>query len=133
MTPLPDILVALLNSADENVVLSFMDANGGQQISVPRVAEGSSLESCFGRDLALALVNFAGGSSISIPQCRRWRIWKLAELGYSRNEIALRVGTTSRWVNAILKMEKSSKPLSGSAQHNSRQMDIMDFLGSELS
>ena len=133
MTKLPDILVVLLASVDENAVLSFMDANGGQQISVPRVADGSSLENCFGRDIALALVNYAGGSTISIPQCRRWRIWKLADLGYSRNEIALRVGTTSRWVNEVLRMEKSLKSLPCETTDNSRQMDIMDFLGPELS
>ena len=128
MTRLPDILIALLGSADENAVLSFLDASGGQQISVPRNAAGSRLEHCFGPEIAQALVNWSGGETISIPQCRVWRIHKLADRGLRRNEIALRVGVTTRRVSMVLAEQDAPSFSHPARQRDTRQMDIMDFL-----
>lgn len=128
MTHLPAILSALLAVADEEAVLCFMNAHAGQQLSVPRVASGCTLERCFGVYIAQTMVAYAGGETISIPQCRAWRIQKLAERGLSSNQIALTVGATSRRVSMVLRDYKLKKQFFHSARRDDRQMDIIDFI-----
>lgn len=128
MTQFPAVLSVLLAAADEEAVLGFINAHAGQQLSVPRVAIGCVLERCFGRAIAQAMVAYAGGEIISIPQCRAWRIQKLAERGFSSNHIALTVGATSRWVSMVLRDCNLKKTVFRTARRDDGQMDIMDFL-----
>lgn len=120
----PESLACLLETVDEDIVLRFIEGTQGQQISVPRNAEGSRLASIYGLEIARALCRTWGGDKYGVPSCKRWRAQKYAALGLSASEIAARLGVTRNAAYDLLRRSGTSLMSGRLRQQDDRQISL---------
>lgn len=106
---LPGILQEIAEDLGEEAALRFAARLGGTQIYVRR-DEGGLLRDILGDELAAWLADRYGGEIIIVPMAKalmrqrhRELILSLSREGLGADEIARRLGCTSRWVREVVR------------------------------
>ena len=92
----------------EGAADKLIEEFGGQEFIVPRKSAGSSLEKALGQEIAAAIVEKHSGCLLAVPssvgllnKASRIRHTVADNPELSNNELAKKLGVTSRWVREI--------------------------------
>lgn len=108
----PSLLREIAEEIGEAEALRVAGAYGGQKITVPRSAAGSTLARTLGPDVAELIVERHPNESIYIPNMAlrlapERRKFILTNPHRSANDLAAALGISSRWVE---KVRKNARP-----------------------
>lgn len=121
--PVPVEIRWLADVVGEDRAFAFIEAHGGQKVSIPRVRiDTSNLAKTWGVDLAKCLSERFGGEKYQVPLLKIWRIRRLVMMGYSYNEVSLRVGVCWDMVRGAMAYVPTSARRG--YQHDDRQMAL---------
>lgn len=101
--PVPVEIRFLADVVGEATSFAFIEAHAGQKIWVPRVrVDNSHLARSWGVDAARCLAERFGGDQYQVPMLKVWRVRRLALMGYSHNDIVVRVGVSRAMIHSVL-------------------------------
>ncbi|GBQ19869.1 hypothetical protein AA12717_0378 [Gluconacetobacter sacchari DSM 12717] len=104
----PEPIAFLVDAAGEDVVLCFLEAEGGKQIWVPARGAGTQLADVYGDELAAAICRRHGRSPWTVPMCKAWRVTLYRQRGMTVADIAMRCGLSVRQVHQIIANARAS-------------------------
>ncbi len=104
----PEPIAFLVDAAGEDVVLCFLEAEGGKQIWVPARVAGTQLADVYGDELAAAICRRHGRSTWTVPMCKSWRVTLYRQRGMTVADIAMRCGLSVRQVHQIIANARAS-------------------------
>lgn len=114
---LPGILQEIAEDLGEEAALRFAARLGGTQIYVRRDADSELLRDILGPELAKWLAERYGGEIVIVPMAKaimrqrhRELILSLSREGLGADEIARRLGCTSRWVREVVRQAGRASP-----------------------
>lgn len=106
MTNLPETYTDLEEVVGLEPASALIRQFGGQKLYIPVTPKPEHRLFELGEEAARAIAHHYAGETLEVPSLkapiRREIIWKLSRQGYSRNEIAARVGVTERRVRQVL-------------------------------
>ncbi|MXV35820.1 MULTISPECIES: hypothetical protein [unclassified Saccharibacter] len=103
LVPVPVEIRFLADVVGEAVTFAFVEAHAGQKLWVPRVrVDTSNLARSWGVDVARCLSEHFGGEKYQVPMLKAWRVRRLALMGYSYNDIVVRVGVSHATLHNFL-------------------------------
>lgn len=114
------LLQEVARRCGDDAALRLADRFGGLKIYIPAAPDPAHrLAAALGREVLEALVAIAGGSSTIVPrghrllvEMRRRMILELYRSGVSTGAIGRRIGVTQRYVQMVLRDERSASTLS---------------------